>query len=148
MPQRGYKQIVGLEIAVNDAVAVQVLDGERGLGKVDARHVERQRPHVLDQGRHVPPLHILHHHAQVPPRLERAHERHHERVVRERHDVPLHEHLLQLVAQDQVLLFDLLHGVALAQCLVAHKMHSSVNKHKLMRSLTFSGGSSFRNLGH
>ena len=27
MPQRGYKQIVGLEIAVNDAVALQVLNG-------------------------------------------------------------------------------------------------------------------------
>jgi len=126
MTQRGDEQVVGLEVAVDDAVTMQVLDGERGLGEVDARHVQRQRAHVLEQRGHVPALHVLHAHAQVAPRLEGAHQRHHERVVGEGHDVALDKHLLQLVAQHQVLLLDLLHGEALLGGPVAHEVDGPV----------------------
>jgi len=63
-----------------------------------------------------------HAHAQVAPRLKCAHQRHHERVVGEGHDVTLDKHLLQRVVQHQVLLLDLLHGEAL----LAHEVDGAV----------------------
>lgn len=91
--ERGNEQIVGLEVAMNDAVVVQVLDCECGLGEIGARDVDGKRTHVLDQRGHVATLDVLHHHAQVLACLERAHESHNEWIVRECHDVTFREHL-------------------------------------------------------
>ena len=45
--QRRDEQVVRLQVAVDDAVAVQVLDGQHRLAEVETRHVRRERPHVL-----------------------------------------------------------------------------------------------------
>ena len=67
-------------------------------------------------------FHVLHHHAEVAAGLEGAEHGHHEGVLGEGEDVPLHEGLLDLVPQDQVLLVDLLHGEALLGLLVADQV--------------------------
>ena len=71
-------------------------------------------------------LHVLQHHAEVPARLEGAEHGHHEGVLCEGEDVPLHEGLLDLVPQDEVLLVDLLHGEALARLAVPHQVDGPV----------------------
>lgn len=71
-------------------------------------------------------LHILHHHAQVPPGLEGAEHGDHEGVLSKRQDVSLHESLLDLVPQDQVLLVDLLHGEALSGFFMSNQINGSV----------------------
>ena len=43
------QQIVWLQVTVHDAERVQVLDGEHGLREVEARHVRREGPHILEQ---------------------------------------------------------------------------------------------------
>jgi hypothetical protein len=47
-------------------------------------------------------------------------------VVGEGHDVSLSKHLLDLVAQDEVVFEQLLHGVAFSRLLVTHQVHRSV----------------------
>jgi len=81
-------------------------------------------------------FHILQDHAEVAARLEGAEHGHHEGVLRKGQDVPLHEGLLDLVPQDQVLAVDLLHGEALAGLLVPDQVHGSV---KAPRNLRFKG---------
>lgn len=142
--------LVGFEIPVHDAVVVEILQGQNGLGEVHPGHVDGQRFDVLQQRGAVSPwrtqpesvstsgpgrrnirtagcvsltLHVLHHHAQVPPGLEGAEHGDDKRVLCERQDVPLHKGLLDLVPQDQVLLVDLLHGEALPGLPVAHQIH-------------------------
>lgn len=58
----------------------------------------------------------------MPPRFKGAEHGDHERVLCEGEDVPLHERLLDLVPQDQILLVDLLHGEALTRLSVAHQV--------------------------
>lgn len=70
-------------------------------------------------------FHIFHDHAEVPPRFKGAEHGDHERVLCEGEDVPLHERLLDLVPQDQILLVDLLHGKALTRLSVAHQVDGS-----------------------
>ena len=79
-------------------------------------------------------LHVLHHHAEVPPGLERTEHGDDERVLSERQDVSLHEGLLDLVPQDQVLLVDLLHGETLPRLLVTHQKHGTTKgrRHSVM----------------
>lgn len=67
-------------------------------------------------------FHILHDHAKVAPGLKGAEHANHKRVLRKREDVALHERLLDLVAQDQVLFVDLLHGEALPCIPVPHQV--------------------------
>lgn len=69
-------------------------------------------------------FHILHDHAEVPSRLERAEHRNHKRVFGKSEDVSLHKHLLDLVPKHQVLPVDLLHGKTLSGLFVAHQKHS------------------------
>lgn len=64
---------------------------------------------------------ILHHHAQVAPGLKGAEHADHKRVLSKSQYVTLHEGLLDLVPQNQVLLVDLLHGKALTGGLVPHQ---------------------------
>ena len=47
----------------------------------------------------------------------------HKGVLCKSEDVPLHKHLLDLVAQDEVLLVDLLQGKALPRLPVPHQVH-------------------------
>lgn len=70
-------------------------------------------------------LHVLHHHAEVPPGLEGAEHGDDKRVLGERQDVSFHEGLLDLVPQDQVLLVDLLHGETLPSLFVTHQKHGA-----------------------
>lgn len=70
---------------------------------------------------------ILHDHAQVPACLKGAEHGNHKGVLSEGEDVSLHEHLLDLVPQHQVLPVDLLHGKALTGFLVAHQKYSSAH---------------------
>lgn len=67
-------------------------------------------------------LDIFHDHTQVASRLEGAEHGDDKGVLCEREDVPLHEGLLDLVPQDQVLLVDFLHGKALPRLSVAHQV--------------------------
>lgn len=71
-------------------------------------------------------FHILHDHAQVPPCLKGAVHGHHEGVLSKGEDVSLHEGLLYLVPQHQVLLVDLFHGEPLFGFLVSNQINSSV----------------------
>lgn len=73
-------------------------------------------------------LHVLHHHAEVSPGLKRAEHGDDKRVLGEREDVSLHEGLLDLVPQDQVLLVDLLHGETLPGLLVTHQKHGATQE--------------------
>lgn len=68
-------------------------------------------------------FHILHDHAQVSPCLKRAEHANYKRVLRERQDVSLHEHLLYLVPQNQVLSVDLFHGESLASFFMPYQIH-------------------------
>lgn len=69
-------------------------------------------------------FHIFHDHAEVAPSLEGAEHANHKRVLGEGEDVALHEGLLDLVAEDQVLLVDLFHGKALPCVTVPHQVNS------------------------
>ena len=73
-------------------------------------HISRKRSHILQKVGTVTSLNILHHHAEVLPRLKAAVHGDNKGVVREGHDVSLCEHLLHLVPQDQVVFVDLLSG--------------------------------------
>lgn len=67
---------------------------------------------------------VFHDHAEVPACLEGAEHADHEGVLSEGQDVPLHEGLLDLIPQNQVLLVDLLHSEALAGLFVPHQEDS------------------------
>lgn len=69
---------------------------------------------------------VLHDHAQVPASLKGAVHGHHERVLGKREDVSLHERLLDLIPQNEILLVDLLHGEPLLCLLVPDQVHGSV----------------------
>lgn len=58
----------------------------------------------------------------MSPRLKGAEHGDHEGILREGEDVPLHEGLLDLVPQDQILLVDLFHGKALTRLSVSHQV--------------------------
>lgn len=73
-------------------------------------------------------LHVLHHHAEVSPGLERTEHGDDERVLCKRQDVSLHEGLLDLIPQDQVLLVDLLHGETLPGLFVTHQKHGAARE--------------------
>lgn len=70
-------------------------------------------------------FHVFHDHAEVAPGLEGAEHANHKGVLSEGEDVTLHEGLLDLVAQNQVLLIDLLHRKALPGVAVPHKVDSA-----------------------
>lgn len=69
-------------------------------------------------------LNILHDHAEMSARFERAEKADDERILGKREDVPLHKRLLDLVPQNQVLLVDLFHGKALTCLFMPHHKHS------------------------
>lgn len=77
-------------------------------------------------GHHLSPstFNILHHHAEVALGLKGAKHADHKGVLGKSQYVTLHEGLLDLVSQDQVLLVDLLHGKALPGGLVPHQEYS------------------------
>lgn len=85
----------------------------------------------LSQGLHPFPVlmpctfDILHDHAEVALGLKRAEHADHKGVLCKGQDVTLHKGLLDLVAQDEVLLVNLLHGKTLAGLFVPHQIHSS-----------------------
>lgn len=68
---------------------------------------------------------ILHHHAEVALGLKGAEHADHKGVLSEGENVTLHEGLLDLVAQDQVLLVDFFHGKALPRVTVSHQVDST-----------------------
>lgn len=75
-------------------------------------------------------LHILHHHAEVPPGLKRTEHGDDKRVLSKRQDVSLHKGLLDLVPQNQVLFVDLLHGETLPGLFVTHQKHSTTTRNQ------------------
>lgn len=58
--------------------------------------------------------------------LKRAEHADHKGVLSKGQDVPLHERLLDLIPQEQVLFVDLLHGKALPRLSVSDQIHSSM----------------------
>lgn len=83
-------------------------------------------------------FHVLHHHAEVSLRLEGAEHADHEGVLGEGEDVPLHKDLLDLVAQDEVLLVDLLQGETLPRLPVPHQVHGPRRERATRPQNTFS----------
>lgn len=73
-------------------------------------------------------FHVFHDHAEVSPRLEGAEHGHHEGILCEGEDVPLHKRLLDLVPQYQILLVDLLHGETLTRLSVPHQIDGAGKK--------------------
>lgn len=71
---------------------------------------------------------IFHDHAQVPSSLEGAVHGHHERILSKGEDVSLHEGLLDLIPQNEVLLIDLFHGEPLLRLLVSDQVHGSAEQ--------------------
>ncbi len=71
-------------------------------------------------------FYVLHDHAEVPAGFEGTEHGHNKGILCEGEDVSLHEGLLDLVPQDQVLLIDLLHGKSLACLQMTHQVHSAV----------------------
>ena len=59
-------------------------------------HICGEGSHVLEEVGTVSALHILHHHAEVFPRLEAAVHGDNKGIVRKGHDVPLGKHLFNL----------------------------------------------------
>ena len=82
---------------------------------------------------------ILHHHAEVALGLKGAEHADHKGVLGKSQDVTLHEGLLDLVPQDQVLLVDLLHGKALPGRLVTHQKHGPRKRSPFSPSQTLRG---------
>lgn len=75
-------------------------------------------------------FHIFHDHAQVAPRFKGAVHADHKGVFCKRQDVPLHEGLLDLVPEKEVLLIDLLHGEALPGLLMPDKVDCPEKEHE------------------
>lgn len=75
-------------------------------------------------------FHIFHDHAQVAPRFKGAVHADHKGVLRKRQDVPLHEGLLDLVPEKEVLFIDLLHRKALPGLLMPDKVDCPEKEHE------------------
>lgn len=57
--------LVRLEVPVNDAQTVYVLQSQHCLRGIHLSHFRQQAAHILQQGGQVPTFNILHHHVQV-----------------------------------------------------------------------------------
>lgn len=112
---------------MDNSIGVEVFDGQESLGDVESRQVDGQSAGVLQQGGTVSSLDVLHQHTQVLPRLEGAVEGDHEGVVGHREDVPLGEHLVHLVPQQQSLLVHLLQGEPLAGLPMSNQIDSPIS---------------------
>ena len=86
----------------------------------EGRPDQHASPHLLcsTAGSHT--FHVLHDHAEVAPGLKGAEHADHKGVLGEGEDITLYKGLLDLVAQDQVLLVDLFHCEALPRVPVPH----------------------------
>jgi hypothetical protein len=120
--------LVGLEIAMHDAVRVQVLNSKYSFGNVDACKVERQRSHVLDKSGAIAALDVLHDETQMFASFERAEHADHEWIVQEDHDVALGIDLFDLVAQHQVDLLNLLQRESPTSLLVPHQVNGAARE--------------------
>ena len=106
------QNILRLQVAVDEAHQVQVLQRHEHLGGVETRDALRETlpGRVLQSLVQFPPLAELHHEVQVRLRLERAVHRGAERVVHSLQNSTLGLHAVQLVAIAHLLLRQNLHG--------------------------------------
>ena len=120
------QDVLGLEVAVDDVVAVELLQREHDLGAV--------QPHApLVEGALAPQVEEelaarlqRHHEVQLLAALERVVHRDDERVAHALQHVALGERVLHLVAHHDVRLLHHLHRVQVARRLLAHLHHLAV----------------------
>lgn len=59
------QQVLGLQVAVHDVLAVHVLHGEHDGAREEARGVVREPTRAAQVGEHLPSGHVLHQHEEV-----------------------------------------------------------------------------------
>lgn len=84
----------------------------------------------------MPTLYILHDHAEVSTGFEGAEHGDNKGVLCKGEDVSLHESLLDLVPQDEVLLINLLQSKSLAALQVTHQVHGTGKKGEMFYLMT------------
>jgi len=84
-----HQDVVGLDVAVDEAHLVHALDGQCELCHVEARQGLGEDAHADEQAHHVTPGDVVHDEVQAVPVLEGVVEAHHPLVVRLREDVAL-----------------------------------------------------------
>mmetsp|Transcript_43174 Transcript_43174/g.109040 ORF Transcript_43174/g.109040 Transcript_43174/m.109040 type:complete len:322 (+) Transcript_43174:145-1110(+) len=119
----GEQQVLGLEVAVQHAVGVQVLQPQYNLSAVEARARLAELLVLLEMVEQLAAVHKVHDEEELVGCLEGVVEVHQEGVHQLLQDVALRLGVLQLVALDDGLLVEHLHGVDLAGVLLADLQH-------------------------
>lgn len=96
VPVEVYEDVVGLDVAVDEAHLVDALDGQRQLCHVEARQGLGEDAHSDEQAHHVPAGDVVHDEVEAVAVLEGVVETHHPLVVGLRQDVALCFHVSHL----------------------------------------------------
>ena len=91
------QHVVGLDVAVDDAVLVQVVEGDCHLAQVEECHPLVEVVHLVEEGLEVAANHVLHDEEHVLARLQRVEELDDERRLGDGERVTLGSHLLRHV---------------------------------------------------
>ena len=122
-----HEDVLGLEVAVDEAEHVEVLEREQDLAAVELgpRLGEAVAGLALERAEELAARAKVHHKVEAVHALERPVQRHDERVVRRRQDLALRLHALHLLALDHLLLRQHLHRVALVRPHQLHEVHAA-----------------------
>lgn len=122
-----HEDVLGLEVAVDEAEHVQVLEREQDLAAVELgpRLGQAVAGLALQRAEELAARTKVHHKVQAVHALERPVQRHNERVVRRRQDLALRLHALHLLALHHLLLWQHLHRIALVRAHQLHQVHAA-----------------------
>jgi hypothetical protein len=119
----GEQNVLGLEVAIQNGGAVQVLEAEADLGGVEAHALLVELLLLLEVEEELATIDVVHDEVELLARLERVVEVDEERVDELLENVLLGLGVLHLVALDNGLLVEHLHGVDLASVLLGDLDH-------------------------
>mmetsp|Transcript_37862 Transcript_37862/g.72551 ORF Transcript_37862/g.72551 Transcript_37862/m.72551 type:complete len:356 (+) Transcript_37862:1276-2343(+) len=125
VPVAADEEVVWLDVAVNDAHRVDVLQRQHRLRDVLPRRVLLKAAHALYERGAVPAVVVLHHHVKVVLRGEGVEAPHHVGRTRRAQNVSLSAHLVYHVLDDHVFLLQHLKGKQVPCCVLAGQVNSS-----------------------